>query len=76
MEEIEVSFEVAEAYMQILKYERCSKRRDRDKLKSLEKLAEKGFDPPAENTDYFENSGKTAAGTQRTATGTAKQRKT
>ena len=40
-EEIEVSFEVAEAYMQILKYERCSKRRDRDKLKSLEKLAEK-----------------------------------
>ena len=53
-EEIEVSFEIAEAYMQILKYERCSKRRDRDKLKSLEKLAEKGFDPPAENTDYFE----------------------
>ena len=39
--------------MQILKYERCSKRRDRDKLKSLEQLAEKGFDPPAENTDYF-----------------------
>ena len=53
-EEIEVSFEVAEAYMQILKYESCSKWRDRDKLKSLEKLAEKGFDPPAENTDYFE----------------------
>ena len=52
-EEIEVSFEVAEAYMQILKYERCSKRRDSDKLKSLEKLAEKGFDPTAENTDYF-----------------------
>ena len=53
-EEIGVSFEVAEAYMQILKYERCSKRRDRDKLKSLEKLAEKGFDLPAPNTDVFE----------------------
>ena len=53
-EEIEVSCEVAETYAQILKYEKRIKRQDKDRLKSLEKLAEKGFDPPAPNTDVFE----------------------
>ena len=53
-EEIEVSCEVAETYAQILQYEKKIKRQNRDRLKSLEKLAEKGFDPPAANTDYFE----------------------
>lgn len=53
-EEIEVSCEVAQTYAQILKYEKRIKRQDKDRLKSLEKLAEKGFDPPAPNTDVFE----------------------
>lgn len=53
-EEIEVSCEVAETYAQILKYEKKIKRQNREKLKSLEKLAEKGFDKPAPNTDVFE----------------------
>ena len=53
-EEIEVSCEVAETYAQILKYEKKIKRQNRDRLKSLEKLAEKGFDKPAPNTDVFE----------------------
>ena len=37
-----------------MKYEKRIKRQDKDRLKSLEKLAEKGFDPPAPNTDVFE----------------------
>lgn len=53
-EEIEVSCEVAQTYAQILKCEKRIKRQDKDRLKSLEKLAEKGFDPPAPNTDVFE----------------------
>lgn len=53
-EEIEVSCEVAQTYAQILKYEKRIKRQDKDRLKPLEKLAEKGFDPPAPNTDVFE----------------------
>lgn len=53
-EEIEVSSEVAQTYAQILKHEKRIKRQDKDRLKSLEKLAEKGFDPPAPNTDVFE----------------------
>ena len=53
-EEIEVSCEVAQTYAQILKCEKRIKRQDKYRLKSLEKLAEKGFDPPAPNTDVFE----------------------
>ena len=53
-EEIEVSCEVAQTYAQILKYEKRIKRQDKDRLKSLEKLAEKGFDLLASNTDVFE----------------------
>ena len=52
-EEIEVSCEVAKTYAQILKYEKRIKRRDTGRLKSLEELAEKGFEPPAPNTDVF-----------------------
>ena len=53
-EEIEVSEEVAAAFEQFLIYEEKVKRKETRRHKSLEKLAEKGFDPPAANTDYFE----------------------
>ena len=53
-EEIEVSEEVAAAFEQFLIYEEKVKRKEPRRHKSLEKLAEKGFDLPAANTDYFE----------------------
>ena len=53
-EEIEVSEEVAAAFEQLLIYEEKVKRKETRRHKSLEKLAEKGFDKPAPNTDVFE----------------------
>ena len=53
-EEIEVSEEVAAAFEQFLIYEEKVKRKETRRHKSLEKLAEKGFDKPAPNTDVFE----------------------
>ncbi len=53
-EEIEVSEEVAAAFEQFLIYEEKVKLKETRRHKSLEKLAEKGFDLPAANTDYFE----------------------
>ena len=53
-EEIEVSEEVAAAFEQFLIYEEKVNRKEKRRHKSLEKLAEKGFDPPAPNTDVFE----------------------
>lgn len=53
-EEIEVSEEVAAAFEQFLIYEEKVKRKETRRHKSLEKLAEKGFDLLASNTDVFE----------------------
>ena len=53
-EEIEVSEEVAAAFEQFLIYEEKVIRKEKRRHKSLEKLAEKGFDVPATNTDVFE----------------------
>lgn len=53
-EEIEVSEEVAAAFEQFLIYEEKVNRKEKRRHKSLEKLAEKGFDVPAPNTDVFE----------------------
>lgn len=53
-EEIEVSEKVAAAFEQFLIYEEKVNRKEKRRHKSLEKLAEKGFDVPAPNTDVFE----------------------
>ena len=49
-----VSEEVAAAFEQLLIYEEKVKRKETRRHKSFEKLAEKGFDKPAPNTDVFE----------------------